>query len=71
MSATRSKSGRAVERNPNTLLINHIFVRAKDAGVPWDTYHADYLLGVITDWLDQHDAVLTGRGVKKVSRRTS
>lgn len=54
-----------VERDPNILLTNYISERALACGVPWDTYHADFLLGNILHWLDEHDAILTGTGVTK------
>jgi hypothetical protein len=55
-----------MERDPNVLLSSHIQVRAESAGVPWDTYHADFLLGIITEWLHQHDAVLAPTGVRLI-----
>ena len=55
-----------MERDPNVLLSSHIQVRAEAAGVPWDTYHADFLLGFIAEWLDQHGAVLAPTGVRHI-----
>ncbi len=54
-----------MERDPNALLSSHIQVRAEAAGVPWDTHHADFLLGIIAAWLDQHDSVLAPTGVRQ------
>ena len=53
------------ERNPNTLLANHLHVRMQEAGINPDVYDTDFIMGVITDWLDQHDAVISAQGVRK------
>lgn len=52
-----------MERDPNILLTNYIRDRAKDCGIPWDTYHADFLLGTILRWLDENDCYLSESGV--------
>lgn len=51
--------------NPNDMLTQRIERDALAAGVPWDTYHADFLLGVIFQWLEEFDALLTSAGVQK------
>lgn len=54
-------------RSANELLVDHVRQRAAAAGVPWDEYHADFLVGVVTTWLGERDAVLTSNGVRKGS----
>lgn len=63
---TARKGPVVTERNPNVLLANHIAASAASAGLSWDTYDADFLLGVVQAWLRNHEAVLTPLGVEKL-----
>lgn len=49
-------------------LITHIKHRAKTAGVHLDTYDADWFVGVAMQFLDQEDAALTSKGVRRFKR---
>lgn len=57
----------ALVPTPTEALSAHVEKRAKAAGVPWDKYHVDFLLGVAMDWLGAHGAALTANGVHKVA----
>lgn len=55
----------ATARTPIEILTTHIAEKAKSAGLSWDTYDSDFLLGVVMEWLSEHKAVLTNNGVEK------
>lgn len=50
---------------PGEMLTNRIHDRARNAGVPLDTYDPDFIVGVIMSFLGDHDAVLTSHGIVK------
>lgn len=52
---------------PHELLTQHIAQKAQDAGVPWDTYHGDFLIGCVIEWLSKNESVLTPDGIVKKS----
>jgi hypothetical protein len=47
-------------------LHDHITQSAKNAGLNFDVYDPDFLVGTIMVWLDKKDLALTGGGLKRV-----
>lgn len=57
-------------RQPTGDELFEAYIRRRWSGAelpPLDTYDLDFLLGAMMEWLGENNAVLTARGIEKVS----
>lgn len=52
-------------RNLTGAFVDKIASECRRQEIPLDTYDADFVLGVMMQWLDANNAALTGRGVRR------
>lgn len=56
-------------RNLTGALVDKIRYECRRGEIALDTYDADYILGVMTQWLAENDAALTSKGVRRFRRK--
>lgn len=53
--------------NGTDLLLSHLRHKLREGGLNPDVYDPDFIYGIFIMWLGENDALLTSRGVEKVS----
>lgn len=52
----------------NAELVTRLRAECKQHRIPLDRFDADFIVGLMMEWLRQKDAALTGDGIKLIRR---